>query len=138
MNKIIACWLLLVIRPRLFFKLKLVELQLWLSRLAHSYQIKLLTSIMKSMDKKADFQKINEHKYLYFVVSAIGSDLKMSGFYAETPEQYKLEQKNIPGNILFCMSMAEMRIQIITNYIKRNFQTYKADVMAKNGGSRVH
>ena len=132
-------WLLFVLAPWIPIQHLLFKYHVWVCNRALKKQITHLRKAMTIVGAKQDLEQINQPFNLYLAISeASNKELKLSGFFAETPEQYKQEFAAVPGNIFIIMSMHELRIKIVENFMMRRFQAYKAKTLAKNGGYYVH
>lgn len=131
-------WLLFWLAPSIPFRHAKYKLLIWISNLAYRIQTRSLSVCMKMIGAVDDLKTINQPQQLFLAISEANKELKLSGFYAETPEQYKKEHDAVPGDKLIVLSMAELRENIIKNFMERRFYNYQADVLAKNGGHYVH
>jgi hypothetical protein len=138
-NTFASLWLIFWIAPWIPIKHLLFKINIWLCNRAHSAQIKHLRRAMTLIKAKQDLENINQAFNLYLVISETSNkELKLSGFFAETPEQYNQELAAVPGEKFVAMSMHELRIKILENFMMRRFQNYRAKELAKNGGYYVH
>jgi hypothetical protein len=132
-------WLLFWLAPSIPIKHLLFRFNIWMSGMAYWFQLRALKRAMKIIDSKEDMQNINQLLFLHLAISETqNKELKLSGFYAETPEQYQKEHDAVPGIKLIVMSLAALKENIIKNYMERRFYQYRADILARNGGHYVH
>ena len=138
-NTFASLWLLFWIAPWIPLKHVLFKFNIWLCNHAHKMQIIYLRRAMTIIKAKQDLEEINAPYNLYLAISETANkELKLSGFFAKTPDEYKIELDAVPGTKFIIMSLAELRIKVVENFMMRRFQVYRAEELAKNGGYYVH
>jgi hypothetical protein len=138
-GNILGKWLLFWLAPAIPFKYMLFMFYVRLCKMSYSLQIFSLRKAMIITGSKEEINNINEAKNLYLAFSeTTNKELKLSGFFAENKEQFAKEFAAVPGTKYICMSMAELRENIIKNYMSRRFYAYQLDQLSKNGRYYLH
>jgi len=138
-NSKLSMWILFWLAPGIPLKHAWFQFHLWLSKIGYKLQISALSKAMSITKNTDDLIAINQPNFLFLAISETNNkELKLSGFYAQTEEDYKREYEAVPGEKLIIMSMTEIKDQITKNFMERRFYQYHGDILAKNGGHYVH
>ena len=133
-------WLLFFLAPSIPFKHVLFKFYIWVCKVSFNLQVSSLRRALTITGAYADVKNINDPNNLYFVISETSNkEIKLSGFYAETKEQFDKEYAAVPGVEKYvCTSLAKLREDVIKNFTARRFHAYKYEQLAKNGGQYIH